>query len=136
MDQFSVLDFHQAKSLGRSRGTGHGAGAGFENSDDVTRFQLASPDLHERANHVADHVVKKPIPGNLVDQHGCPGAAENSGSEYSSHHCCFDFVRSRLGTASTVPARRNSVFACTLETLFRSGPIDGREAREIVFPFK
>jgi hypothetical protein len=136
MDQFSVLDFHQAKSLGRSRGTGHGAVAGFENSDDTTWFQLPSPDLQERAHYVAHHVVKKPIPGNLVDQHGCSGVAENSGSEYSSHHCSFALVRSRLATASTVPARRISVFACTLATLFPSGPIDGREACEIVFPFK
>jgi hypothetical protein len=136
MDQFSVFDFHQAKSLGRSRGTGHAAVAGFENSEDITRLQLPSPDLYERANNVADHVVKEPIAGNLVDQHGRPGAPENSGSKYSSHHFHFDFVRSRLATASTVLGRGNSGLGSTLAILFRTGPIDGREACEIVFPFK
>src|SRR5208337_3591546 len=101
IDQSSVFDLHQAKSLGRSGGAGHAAVAGFENLDDTTWFQLPSPDLHERAHHVADHVVKKPISGNLVDQHGRTGVVENSGSEYSSHHFRFDFVRSRPVTAST-----------------------------------
>ena len=136
MDQFSVFDSNQAQTLGRSRGPRQGAVSGPENSEDATWFQLPSPHLYERAHDVADHVVKKPITGNLVDQHGGLGAAENSGSEYASHHGSFDSGCSGLASASTVRARPVYVADGALATLFRSGPIHCREACEIVFPFK